>query len=82
MHKKEYIQYIDGCLSAGGRGVRKREIERISYIIHYRIKRVRPDYGWSHQRSVWIKSTDLGWGGCIIEGGEQNVYYDEVEGVQ
>lgn len=29
-----------GCLCAWGRGVRKREIECISYIIHYRIKRV------------------------------------------
>lgn len=45
-----------------GGGIRKRERDHISYIIHNRIKRVKPDYGWSHQRSVWIKGSDLGRG--------------------
>lgn len=81
--KKEYISSRwCGCLCAGGRGVRKREIERISYIIHYRIKRVWP--------GLWLVSSEkcldqkhwfgFGVGGCIIEGGELNVYYDELEG--
>lgn len=70
--------------------IRKRGIEHISNLIH-RIKRAWPDYVGSHQRSVWIKGSDLGRRACedallkavrrmyTVKGGELDVITRETE---